>query len=220
MNRDPLIGATLRERGFDDWIFSSPAAVRYAFARVARLCPSRRARVFALGAGTRRALARRGIADARVPAAGSDSEGLLALADLADVRGRRIALVGAPGGRGVIAATLRRRGAEVVPVHVYERRAPRWTRRHFAALAAARAPLFTLLSSGEALANLVAGLPADALARLRGGALVVSSERLAALARAAGFANIRVARSAAPADLLAAVLENAAPRQLSTTIRA
>ena len=206
-NPEPQVVARLRERGFDDWIFSSPAAVRFTFALVPEWRPARTARVFAVGAGTRRVLARRGIAGVTVPATSSDSEGLLAVPELAAVRGHRIALVGAPGGRGIIATTLTARGAAVVPIHVHERHPPRWTRRQLDALAAARAPLFTLLSSAEALASLVARLPGDALARLRSGTLVVSSDRLAALAGAAGFANIRVVRSAAPRDLLQGVLD-------------
>jgi len=215
--RDAATADRLRADAFDDWIFSSPAAVRFAFALAPGLRPT--PRVHALGSGTRRALARHGVVDVAIPLEGSDSEGLLALPGLADVRGRRIALVGAPGGRGLITATLRERGAEVVAIHVYERRAPRWTRRHFDALAAARGPLYTLLSSGEALGHLVGGLPATALERLRRGTLVASSARLAALAHEAGFGDVRVARSAAPADLLDAVVEAARARPAGPAFR-
>ena len=120
------------------------------------------------------------------------------------MRGQRVALVGAPGGRDLIAPTLRRRGAKVEPIHVYRRVPPRLTRRHFDALGAARDPLIVLVSSGEALANLVALLPAPLLARLRAQILVVSSARLAVIARAQAFAQIVLARSAAPRDLIAA----------------
>lgn len=185
----------------DGWIFTSPNAVRYAF----RLAPSLRipphALVCGVGTGTRRALARHGVA-AIAPHARTDSEGLLALPELAEVRGRRIALVGAPGGRDLIAATLRARGAHVAAAHVYERVPPRLTRRHFEALARARDPLVTLVSSGEALSNLAERLPAEAIARLRRQMLVVSSERLAARARVLAFVDVHVARSALPVDLL------------------
>ena len=98
----------------------------------------------------------RGTASTRsIPTDRSDSEGLLALRGLSHVRGRRIALIGAPGGRDLIAPTLRRRGATVEAIHVYRRAAPRLTRRHFDALDAAPDPLITLVSSGEALTNLV-----------------------------------------------------------------
>lgn len=193
----------VRKAGFDDWIFSSPAAVRFG----AGLLPARRARVqlraYALGDGTARALARHDVT-ATIPHDRSDSEGLLALPELKRVRGRRIALVGAPGGRDRIAPTLRRRGAKVEAIHVYRRVPPRLTRRHFDALAAARDPLIALVSSGEALDHLVALLPSAQVARLRAQILVVSSARLAVLAREHAFSQIVLARSAAPRDLIAA----------------
>jgi uroporphyrinogen-III synthase len=186
---------------YDGWIFVSPAAVRFAFRAAPSLRMADGALICCVGAGTRRALARRGLA-AIAPDGRADSEGLLALPELVDVRGRRFALVGAPGGRDLIATTLRARGAEVEPVHVYERVPPRWTARQLRSLAQAAEPLITLVSSGEALSNLVARLPRDALQRLRSRALVVGSERLAALARANAFADVHVAASALPEDLL------------------
>lgn len=183
-------------------IFTSPAAVRFAFV----LYPSLRigpGGVFAIGVGTARALARHGI-DAVIPDGRSDSEGLLTLPDLARVRNRDVALIGAPGGRDLIAPALRRRGARVEPVHVYRRVPARLTRRHFEALTAAPDPLITLVSSGEALANIVARLPPHLLDRLQARTLVVSSARLAGAARDAGFTEIAQARSALPRDLLAA----------------
>ncbi len=192
-------------RTFDDWIFISPAAVRFAFRLAADLSPGS-ARLFAVGAGTRRALARHGL-DAQVPTTTFDSEGLLALPALGELRGRRIALVGAPGGRDLIAPALRRRGATVEPIHVYRRTSPRLTRRHFDALARAPEPWITLLSSGEALANLVALLPPDLLARLRRQLLVVSSARLAALAREQAFTQVVVAESAGADALFGAALK-------------
>jgi len=190
------------KRGFDIWIFTSPAAVRFG----AALLPARRMRArieaFAVGAGTARALARHGIR-ARIPRERSDSEGLLSIAGLAKVRGLRIALVGAPGGRNRIAPVLRRRGAEVVMLDVYERVPPRLTQRHFAAVDAAGDPLVMLVSSAEALGNLVALLPPRTLERLRGQIVVVSSERLAAIALRHAFGEIVLAHSASPRDLLA-----------------
>lgn len=190
-------------RDADGWIFVSPAAVRFAFRLLPALRIGRRAAVFGVGAGTLRALARHGIRGV-APDTRSDSEGLLALPQFAAVKGRRFVLVGAPGGRDLIAPTLRARGARVEPVHVYARGRPRLTRRHFSALAEAADPVVTLLSSGEALAHLVALLPPPALERLRRASLVVSSARLAAAAGRHGFGDVQVAATAAAADLLAA----------------
>jgi uroporphyrinogen-III synthase len=189
-------------RSYETWVFTSPAAVRHAFAAWPALRLPRRAVAIAVGDGTRSALARHAI-EASTPAH-ADSEGVLALPELAAVRGRSIALVGAPGGRDLIAPALRRRGATVDAIHVYERAAPRLTRRHFADLEGAPDPLITVLSSGEALSNLCTLLPPALLARLRRQALVVSSDRLAEMACESDFDDVTIALSALPADLLAA----------------
>ncbi len=191
-------------RDVDVVVFASPAAVTYAFALQPRLRFSRGTCVCALGAATARALARRGIGEVLWPRARQDSEGLLALPALRRVRGRRIALIGAPGGRELLAPALRRRGARVESIHVYRRVAPSHGRRQFEALAQAPAPLVTLLSSAEALAHLRAHLPLPLYARLAAGELVVSSLRLAAAARASLFANVHIAASPTPADLVRA----------------
>jgi uroporphyrinogen-III synthase len=186
----------------DLWVFTSPAAARFAFE--AGLRPGHhRVAVIAVGEGTRAALARLGL-PAVAPSGRGDSEALLALPALSDVRDRRIALFGAAGGRDVIAPGLRARGATVEAVHVYERLPPRLTRRHVDAITGAREPLVMLVSSGEAVANIASGLPSPALQRLRSAHLVASSARVAALAHAHGFSDISIAESALPRDLLAA----------------
>jgi uroporphyrinogen-III synthase len=192
-------------------IFTSPAAVRFAFEAYGPLRLGT-ARAFAIGAGTARALRRRGI-DATMPER-YDSESLLTLPALSRMRGQRVVVIGAPGGLDLIAPTLRRRGAKVEQIHVYRRVPPRLTRRHFNALAAAKDPLITLLSSGEALENLVTLLPPPLMGRLRRQTLVVSSARLAGIARENGFGEIVQARSAAPADLLAAAASALARHRL------
>lgn len=186
----------------DGVIFTSPAAVRFA----ARLAPlAARARVWAPGAGTLRALRRAGCAQAGAPAR-EDSEGILALPGLRNVRGRRIGIIGAPGGRGLLARELTARGARVALVHVYQRTPARLGPRHAAALhAAPRQPLYTLLSSAEALANILSALPDDARHALLAGIAVASSTRIQEAARNAGFARVLAGGSAHAADLLAAV---------------
>lgn len=182
-------------------IFTSPAAVRFA----ARLAPLRtRATVLAVGQGTARALRRHGVANVLAPVQRQDSEGLLDHPALADLRGRRVALVGAPGGRGVLREQLAGRGARLREVHVYRRGMPRWSSRQLDALARLPRDARVLLSSAEALGNLQQGLPPEGFTRLRHGVAVASSERLAEAARQAGFSRVAVASSALSFDLLAA----------------
>lgn len=192
------LGAAL---GDDLLIFTSPAAVRFA----ARLAPLRtRATVFAVGQGTARALRRHGVKSPLAPASRQDSEGLLEHPLLIEPQGLRVALIGAPGGRGVLRATLAGRGARLREVHVYRRGVPRWQARHLEALEHLPDDARVLLSSAEALDNLQQGLPAHAWAQLCAAVAVASSERLADAARGAGFSRVVMAASALSADLLAA----------------
>lgn len=185
----------------DGLVFVSPAAVRHAW----RLLPDwrlpRRLRVCAVGDATASALRRRGVVGVVRPQGRQDSEGLLAEAALRGVRGQDWAMIGAAGGRDLLPATLRRRGARVAEVEVYRRAVPRWTRLHYARLETAPRPLLVVVSSAQSLARIATALPAGLVLALRAGELVVSSERLAALAREHGFTRIHVSESALAADL-------------------
>jgi len=186
--------------GADLIIFSSPAAVRHA----AALLPLRTAAtVLAVGQGTAAALRRQGIGEPLTPVR-QDSEGLLGLVALQDLRGRDVALIGAAGGRGVLREQLVERGARLCEVHVYQRLPPRLDRRHAERLLQLPATARVLLSSAEALQNLCRLLPAAALAHLCAATAVVSSERLSEAARQAGFVRITLAASALVDDLLRA----------------
>lgn len=181
-------------------IFTSPAAVSHA----AALAPLRTAaNVLAVGQGTARALRRHAVAAPLAPAQ-QNSEGLLDLPPMQALAGRRVALIGAPGGRGVLRDQLTARGAQLRELHVYRRLPPRLDKRHVEALLRLPESAFVLLSSVEALQNLCQLLPVAALARLQAANAVVSSERLAAAARNAGFGRITLADSAVADDLLRA----------------
>lgn len=182
-------------------LFTSPNAVRAA-AALASLRPCRGQDWLAVGSGTRRALQRRGI-NAQAPAR-MDSEGLLALPALADVGGRTIGLVTAPGGRDYLAPALAARGAQVRRADVYARVPVMLGAHPLAALAAALTRpqrVLLALSSGEALAALLAQVEDP---RLRAVAVAAASARLVEVARAHGFTRIALAASARPADLLRA----------------
>ncbi|WP_426701103.1 uroporphyrinogen-III synthase [Rhodanobacter sp. Col0626] len=196
-------GAGLRAALMDELlIFTSPAAVRYA----AALAPLQtRAIVLAVGQATARALRRHGIHAPLTPAR-QDSEGLLGHPALLEPGGRRIALIGAPDGRGMLREQLVAQGARFREVHVYRRVSPRLDRRHVDALLQLPASAKVLLSSAEALRNLQETLPPPAWSRLCAATAVVSSERLATAAGDAGFARVVAAPSALSADLLAAAL--------------
>lgn len=200
---DDATRANLREAlAADRVLFTSPAAAMAA-ARLQPLRPAPGQDWLAVGAGTARALRRAGVEAVASPER-MDSEGLLALPGLQALDGLSAGLVTAPGGRGVIAATLADRGARLVRADVYERVPVPPSPRAVAALRALDAPAWVLLSSGEALELVLSSLPADARAALARASVVAASGRLACLARGHGLQVAAVAASARVADLLAA----------------
>ena len=191
----------------DVLLFTSPNAVRAALTLAALPPRSLQQHWLAVGAGTQRALARAGI-NAIAPAR-MDSEGLLALPALTQVQAKRIGLITGLGGRGVLQPALEARGAQVIRADVYARtRVPipehRWQLLADVLQMPQRVAL--ALSSAEALQALLVQLPATLLPALHGIRIIAASERLASIARDAGFNNIVVAASARPRALLAAML--------------
>lgn len=185
-------------------VATSPAAVRAA----ATLQPLRLRHGqawCAVGSGTAAVLRRAGI-DAVAAPERMDSEGLLALAELRSVRGRRVGLLTAPGGRDLIAPALRTRGAQVLRADVYDRKGIPIPPLAVGKLRRMRTRPWLALGSGEALQRTLAALPVDLATKLRGADVAAASARLAQVAREAGFGGrIVTAASARPRDLLAAI---------------
>jgi uroporphyrinogen-III synthase len=187
-------------------IFTSPGAVAAAasFGDTFLNAPERP--WLAVGDGTLRALRAHGIDHAIAPSR-MDSEGLLALPVLADVQGKAIGLVTAPGGRGLIAADLQARGAQLRRADVYRRVPLRLPARALARLSRSPRPWVLGVSSGEALERVWAQLSPPWRARWQADmAMVVASERLAVQARALGLAPLRVAAGPTAAQMAAAAV--------------
>jgi uroporphyrinogen-III synthase len=181
-------------------VFTSPVAVRAA-RRLQPLRAREGQRWFAVGAGTAAALRRAGVTEVEAPQR-MDSEGLLSLPGLSELRDSVVGFVTAPGGRGVLVPALEARGARVLRADVYEREAVPLSAPSLARLAALDKPARLALSSGEALQLVMAALPGELRERLRGMQVIAASERLAELARTLGFDDTVIARSARPADLV------------------
>ncbi|MFT4257320.1 MAG: uroporphyrinogen-III synthase [Pseudoxanthomonas sp.] len=180
-------------------VFTSPAAVRGA-TLLAPLRRRRGQRWLAVGDGTAAALAHAGI-DAAITPARKDSEGLLAMPALQGLHGASIGLVTAPGGRDLLAETLRQRGAVLRRADVYAREPLPLSPRALQRLQRLRARACLALSSGEALTLTLAQLPDQAKAKLLRAGVVAASERLAEQAREAGFARVFRADGPQPAQL-------------------
>lgn len=204
---DPATGAQLAEALAASAlvIATSPMAVRAAAALQA-LQQRAGQRWIAVGASTAAALRRANVDDITVPAR-MDSEGLLALPALAAAAGSAIALLTAPGGRGLLAPALVRRGAELMRVDVYERQHVTLSPVRLAVLQSLQAPTWLAVSSGGALDAILAQLPESALVALHRARVVAASERLARHASDAGFKQPVVASDARPSALLRAAAE-------------
>lgn len=163
-------------------------------------------RAAAVGPATAGALREAGVREVLVPER-HDSEGLLADPGLGSLEGRRVALLKAPGGRRVLARGLRRLGAEVISVLVYRRERPSVAPGALAERLPESAPLITTVTSGEVLDNLVHMVDAGTLARLQKSPLVAAGERVAGLARWAGFGHVLAARGPDPESLVEAMQE-------------
>jgi uroporphyrinogen-III synthase len=180
-----------------DWtVFTSANAVEFASLHLPR--PGR-TRVAAVGRGTARALAEHGIAVQAVPEKSADSEGLLALAPFAAVRGQRILILKGRGGRPLLANELSRRGAEVVCGDLYRRVAAVPDADALDALRKACGHPRTVIAitSVDGLSALLGFAPDAGFPRLRDVQLLVPGQRVAAAARERGWRGpVLVAESA------------------------
>lgn len=157
---------------------------------------------YGIGAATVAALTERDIA-AR-SAADNSTEGLLALPELQHPEGERILILRGVGGRETLAQTLAARGARVDYAECYRRRQPQLDSARRAALWQPPADV-VLVNSGETLVNLWHYLPEPGRRLYCARPLLVPSARVAAQARALGFARVLVAADAGTAATLAAL---------------
>lgn len=163
------------------WIFTSANAVRHARQLDAGVWPP----CIAVGPATAAALAQLGISGVVVPAERHDSEGVLALPELADVQGRAFVVVTGEGGREAIESELAARGARVERVEVYRRvalpHAPDTVAQALAGIGA------VIVTNGEALQQLAARVPPALRPALLAMQLVVPSRRVVEQALELGF---------------------------------
>ena len=196
--------------GFERYVFVSRNAARFAAVvspQLAQLLATRE--VYAVGEGTRAELARLGIRAETGTSPRGGSDALLALAAFHRrwLRGRRVLIVRGAGGREVLREALESRGASVAYAEVYRRCCPRRVSKALLQRWRRQVPDVIVISSGEALSNLMKMLPADLLEGVTGIPLVVMSKRILAMARAAGFSPRAVftATETSDAGLMAAL---------------
>ncbi|QIK36991.1 uroporphyrinogen-III synthase [Caldichromatium japonicum] len=203
--RDAQAAVRLAEP-WDLMYFVSPNAVDQAIALVGEGTWPRVKWIAAVGRGTARMLETAGRAPDLVPNERYDSESLLAMPELADMRGRRVLIVRGEGGRELFAQAMRERGAEVFFAEVYRRVRP----------AVDSAPLIArwqdevqlaIATSDEVLINLVELIGQKGRAQLLATSLVVIAERTAQTAHGLGFATVRVAARADDTAILESLID-------------
>ncbi len=187
-------------------IFISANAVRFGMALVDDYWPQLPTGLnwYAIGAATAAVLDRHGIA-ATTPEKSMSSEGLLAVPALQHVRNQRVLIVKGEGGRDTLAAELIHRGAAVDELACYRRSLPESAAGELAAKLSRWNIDVIMLSSGEGLANLQVLLSPAETTKLKHIGLIVPSERVAHLAREAGFEQIVIAENASDGAMLRAL---------------
>ncbi len=169
---------------YDLLIFISPNAVQYGMAALGKV-PDK-VRVATVGQSSAQALRDLGIARVIAPTERFDSEALLALPELQNVSGWRVAILRGDGGRELLADALKARGAQVEYITCYRRSKPKLDT---GALLAAGPDAITVTSS-EALGYLWQMLDQPGKAKLAATPLFVPHARIAETARQQGWNNV------------------------------
>ena len=174
---------------YDIAIFISPNAVRYGVEAVnQRGAWPETLRLATIGKGSAQALEDRlGRAADIVPSSGSDSEALLDTSALQNVDGKQILIFRGRNGRELLANTLRARGAQVDYAEVYERHRPKVDTAPLNTALQTGALDVILITSNEALDNLLNMVEPANLNALYQIPLVVIHPRQAERAQQLGF---------------------------------
>ena len=146
----------------------------------------------AVGPSTARSLYRQGAPDVALPSSGFDSEALLDLQQLRDVRGTRIVIFRGRGGRETLAQSLLQRGASVEYAECYQRQLPVHDPAALLQEWQAGKVQAVNLMSAEAMNNLLTLLGDSGASLARRATLFVPHPRIGAHAHALGFENVIV----------------------------
>lgn len=212
----PLRAALSAIRDYALVAFVSPNAIDAAFAAMPTWPPG--VAIAIMGEGSRRALARHGISDGNnvifsPQDVRTDSETLLAVLDIASLRGRRVMIVRGETGRELLADRLREQGIEVAQVAAYRRIAPLFdSTRQSQLVSLLEGKNDWIVTSSEAVRNLVNATMelsqrpgmGSLVAKMQQQRLIVPHARIAESAHSEGFLDIALTASG-DAALLAAL---------------
>ena len=196
----PLLQPAIDLDRYDKIIFVSKSAVRHAMPVLDGYWPQWPIRLTWLAVGQGTALLLDHYHVRALYPLNAGSEGLLELPQLADSRDERVLIVRGRGGRELIGLVLQDRGMTIEYWEVYERSPIEYT--EWSSLSRSSTKLVVVLTSGEILSNFLQQAPALVPAA----SVVVPSERIAHLARAAGFREVKNAGGASDQALYDAIL--------------
>lgn len=160
---------------------------------------------FAVGEATQMALAEFQLVSQSSPSSQQDSEGLLSLSQLQDVELQKITIVRGEGGRETLAQTLSERGANVDYWQVYQRSKPALDPKSVCQQWQDLGIDTLVITSGEALANLMELVPKELFAWLRSCHMIVPSHRVQVQAISQGFHRVSNANGASTQAILTAL---------------
>ena len=186
-------------------VFVSTNAVRYAFPLLPDELPVD-LQIAAIGEATAASLEAVGLPATLIPDERFDSEGLLALDVLQDMRGRKVWILRGHGGRELLRQEFEKRGAEVDYAEVYIRRRPR---RNADNLVRGWEQLVDVVTvtSAEMLDNLLQMLAAEGKEKLCQTPLIVLSQRIADHAIEQGCRQVLVTDLAGDRGILRKICE-------------
>lgn len=169
-------------------IFVSPNAVDYGLREIYRRHADlpNSMRLATVGQKSAQALAQNGLQVDICPASGFDSEALLAEPALQRMHGQQVLIFRGNGGRDLLGATLRDRGAKVDYVEVYRRILPSVSEQQLTPLENGEIDVIAV-TSAEILNNLCALIPDNLQVFVLQQALVTGCQRISQKARALGF---------------------------------
>lgn len=201
----PAFIAGIHALANQDWlIFISPQAVYSSINTIKKIWPHfpETIKVAAIGAGTTEALRKAGYTVTAQPVDNANSEGLLALPEFQSVTQQKMAIIRGLGGRELVDAELRARGANVLTLIAYERVLPAINIEPVLTLLEQQAIDVVVCTSYEGVKNLKHLLGENGWPFLKKIPMIVVSERIKFLALDSGFQTIWVARDASQTAIL------------------
>jgi uroporphyrinogen-III synthase len=196
---------TQLNQAYDLVIFISPNAVHYA--RDLLSGEAIQGNLFcAVGKATEKAMKTAGYPVDLIPKHRYDSEGVLAIPDLQELKGKQALIVRGDGGRPMLGDTLRARGAKVGYAEVYQRKLPEGDSASLLANWRERIDLVTTTSI-QVLDNLIEMLGESAWQRLKETPLLVISDRMRVAAQQKGFYTILQAEGAGDNAIMASICD-------------